>query len=144
MSTVKEGQSVKVHYKGTLKDGTEFDNSRSRGETMEFEVGSGQLIKGFDTAVRGMGIGEVKTVTIPSTEAYGEVNPTAFRTFPKDTIEGADSLQVDSVVEGASSGGHPMLARVSSISDDTVTLDLNHPLAGKDLTFEIELIDIVE
>ena len=80
MSMIEEGHNVKVHYKGTLTDATEFDNSKMRGEPIEFRVGAGQMIKGFDSAVKGMGLGEVKTFTVPSGEAYGSVNPEAIKT----------------------------------------------------------------
>tara|TARA_B100000700_G_C15007025_1_gene839046 strand:+ start:618 stop:1052 length:435 start_codon:yes stop_codon:yes gene_type:complete len=144
MSTVKEGNTVSVHYKGTLDDGTEFDNSKLRGSTLEFKVGSGQMIKGFDNAVVGMGLGEVKTVTLASNEAYGPVHEAAVRDFPR-TAFGADmELEVDAIVHGESGDGQPMVARVAALNEDTVTLDLNHPLAGKELTFEIELVDITE
>ena len=82
MSLVQEGHSVKVHYKGTLEDGTEFDNSRTRGDALAFQVGAGQMIKGFDAAVIGMGLGEVKTVAIPCADAYGDVQEEAFRDYP--------------------------------------------------------------
>lgn len=144
MSTVEKGNTVKVHYKGTLNDGTEFDNSRSRGSTLEFKVGSGQLINGFDTAVQGMGIGEVKIVTIKSKDAYGESHSEAFRDYPKSAFGEDFEFEVDGVVQGSDSQGNPLVARISAISEDTVTLDHNHPLAGKDLTFEIELIEIEE
>ena len=144
MSTVKEGSNVKVHYKGTLKDGTEFDNSHARGSTLDFQVGTGQMIQGFDNAVRGMGIGEVKTVTVKSEEAYGTPSEEAFQEYPKSIFGENTDLEVGGVVEGATPDGQVMYARISSIDKETVTLDLNHPLAGKDLTFEIELIDIVE
>ena len=144
MSLVAEGHNVKVHYKGTLEDGTEFDNSRSRGPALEFQVGIGQMIKGFDEAVRGMGLGEVKVVTIPSSKAYGPVQPEAFKDFPRDAFGENHDLQVDGVVQGQSPDGQPMMARISALDKATVTLDLNHPLAGKDLIFEIELLEITE
>jgi peptidylprolyl isomerase len=144
MSLVKEGHSVKVHYKGTLDDGTEFDNSRSRGQTLEFEVGTGQMIKGFDTALVGMGLGEVKTFTLSSDDAYGPVHDEAFRDFPREAFGEDVELEVDGVVHGSTPTGQPMIAKVTAISEETVTLDLNHPLAGKDLTFEVELLEIVE
>ena len=111
MDTVEKGTKIKIHYKGTLEDGTEFDNSKDRGATLDFEVGAGQMIKGFDSNVLGMGEGEVRTFTLEPEE-------------------------------GSNGQGQPMLARISNISDDGVLLDLNHPLAGKNLTFEVELIEI--
>jgi len=143
MSTVKEGNTVSVHYKGTLDDGTEFDNSKVRGSTLEFKVGGGQMIKGFDNAVVGMGLGEVKTFTLTPDEAYGDVNENAVQEYPR-SIFGDTEIEVDGVVQGSSPTGQPMIARVKEIKEETVMLDLNHPLAGKELTFEVELINIEE
>ena len=142
MTTIKKGHNVKVHYKGTLKDGTEFDNSKDRGSTLNFQVGSGQMIKGFDNAVKGMGLGEVKTVTLTPSEAYGEVNPDAFRDFPKDAFPTDFEFKVGETVHGASPQGQPMIAKIAALNEETVTLDLNHPLAGENLTFEIEVIEV--
>ena len=144
MSLIKEGHSVTVHYKGTLSDGSEFDNSRSRGAPLEFEVGSGQLIKGFDEAVRGMGFGEVKTFTLAPSDAYGYHDPAAVQKYPKEAFpEDYNFVNGDSV-EGHSPEGAPLVAKIISSTEDTVTLDLNHPLAGKDLIFEIEIIDYTD
>lgn len=92
-TTVKNGQKVSVHYVGTLDDGTEFDNSRSRGDVISFEVGSGQLISGFDSALPGMVVGEVKSVSLTPEEAYGDVNPEAIETVPKNVFLLACHLQ---------------------------------------------------
>ena len=142
MTTIKKGHNVKVHYKGTLEDGTEFDNSKSRGSTLDFQVGAGQMIKGFDKAVKGMGLGEVKTVTLTPLEAYGDVDPDAFRDFPKNAFPNDFEFKVGETVHGASPQGQPMVAKIAALNEETVTLDLNHPLAGKDLTFEIEVIEV--
>ena len=141
MATVGKGHNVKVHYKGTLADGTEFDNSRNRGDTLNFEVGSGQLIKGFDNAVRGMGLGEVKTVTLKPDEAYGDTDPSAIIEYPKNVFAPGAELIVGNTVQGTSPTGQPVMAKITSLGEDTVTLDHNHPLAGEELTFEIELIE---
>ena len=141
MSTVEKGTKIKVHYKGTLDDGTEFDNSKNRGATLDFEVGAGLMIKGFDENVVGMGEGEVRTFTLAPEEAYGPIHEEAYRLFPKEAF-GDNDIEVGGVVEGSNGQGQPMLARVANISDDGVLLDLNHPLAGKSLTFEVELIEI--
>ena len=144
MSTVKEGQSVKVHYKGTLTDGTEFDNSRSRGGTLDFQVGGGQMIPGFDKALMGMGLGEVKTFTLSPDEAYGDVNDTAMQAFPKTAFGEDFEFTVGHLVHGSTPAGEPLVAKIASVDDESVTLDLNHPLAGETLTFEVELIEIEE
>ena len=141
MTTIKKGHNVKVHYKGTLDDGTEFDNSKNRGTTLDFEVGSGQLIKGFDNAVQGMGIGEVKTVTLSPTEAYGEVDPSLTREYPKTAFPPDMEFEVGDEVHGHAPTGQPIVATIDSFTDESVTLNHNHPLAGKELTFEIELIE---
>jgi peptidylprolyl isomerase len=143
MSTVEKGTKIKIHYKGTLEDGTEFDNSKARGSTLDFEVGAGLMIQGFDNNVLGMGEGEVRTFTLAPEEAYGPIIEEAYRLFPKEAF-GDNSIEIDSVVEGHNGQGQPMMARIADISDEGVLLDLNHPLAGKDLTFEVELIEIEE
>ena len=142
MSMIKEGHNVKVHYKGTLTDGTEFDNSKMRGEPIEFQVGAGQMIKGFDNAVKGMGLGEVKTFTVPSGEAYGSVNPEAIKEYPKTVFPPDFTFTVGGMVHGTTPSGEPALARIVSHAEESVVLDHNHPLAGEDLTFEVEVIEI--
>jgi len=144
MNLIKEGHNVTVHYKGTLSDGSEFDNSRSRGTPLEFEVGSGQLIKGFDEAVRGMGFGEVKTFKLAPDDAYGHFNPAAVQEYPKGAFPEDYEFVIGATVEGHSPEGAPLVAKIVSSTEDTVTLDLNHPLAGKDLTFEIEVLDYTD
>ena len=143
MSTVEKGTKIKVHYKGTLEDGTEFDNSKNRGSTLDFEVGAGLMIKGFDENVVGMGEGEVRTFTLAPEEAYGPIHEEAYRLFPKEAF-GDNAIEVGGFVEGNNGNGQPMMARVANISEDGVLLDLNHPLAGKNLTFEVELLEIEE
>ena len=143
MDTVGKGTKIKVHYKGTLTDGTEFDNSKNRGSTLDFEVGSGLMIKGFDNNVLGMGEGEVKTFTITPEEAYGPLLEEAYQLFPKKAF-GENNIEVGGFVEGSNGQGKAMMARIADISDEGILLDLNHPLAGKDLTFEVELIEIEE
>lgn len=134
---VEEGDVVAVHYVGTLDDGTQFDSSRDNGATLDFQVGSGNMIAGFDQAVRGMAEGDIKTVRIEPADAYGEVNP--------DFVIDVELAQVP---EGTKAGdilvdpstGAPI--SVVSVEGDVVTLDLNHRLAGEALTFEIEMVAI--
>ena len=128
------GDSVQVHYRGTLDDGQEFDTSRG-GDPLPFVVGSGRMIAGFDAAVRGMAVGDTLTARLEPTEAYGEVDPARILEFP--IAQAPEGLEVgDQVsVSGAS-------AIVTAITQDTVTVDANHELAGKALTFEIELVSI--
>ena len=144
MSLIKEGHNVKVHYKGTLTDGTEFDNSKNIGTPLEFQVGSGQVIKGFDSAVQGMGLGEVKTFTLTPTDAYGDVNPEAIQEAPKTAFPPGFQFKIGEVVQGTAATGQPVVAKIISESTDSVVLDHNHPLAGENLTFEIEIIEYDE
>jgi len=137
----KSGDTVKVHYRGTLDDGTEFDSSKGR-DPLEFEVGSGQVIPGFDAAVIGLEPGEKVTVTIPAAEAYGEHHPDGLQPFPASAFPSPP--QVGWAVQLAGPNGEPVPAVVADIQDESVILDFNHPLAGKDLTFELELVEIGE
>ena len=144
MSLIEKGSNVKVHYKGTLSNGTEFDNSHDRSEPLLVNIGSGQLIPGFDNALLGMALGEVKTFTIPCDEAYGQPSENAIGEVPKSAFGDNQDFEIDGVVEGVTPTGEPMLARIKEVNDDNVVLDLNHPLAGEDLTFEVEVIEIEE
>ena len=142
MSKVEKGNNIKVHYKGTLNNGVQFDSSYDRGETLPFEVGAGQMIPGFDAAVVGMEAGDKKTVTIPSTEAYGERNNEAVQDVPKTAFPPEFEFRLNETVQGANEQGQPLIAKILEVTDESVKLDLNHPLAGEDLTFEIELVEI--
>ena len=142
MSQAKSNDKVTVHYTGTLADGSEFDSTREA-EALEFTLGDGQLIKGFDDAVTGMKIGEVKTVTIAAVEAYGEPNEEMVfdierSQFAEDvTPELGQRFQLDTP------DGQQIIVTITEIDGDQITLDANHPLAGQDLTFELELMSIV-
>ena len=139
---VETGQSVSVHYIGTLTDGTEFDNSRGRGEPLTFELGSGQLIAGFDSAVTGMSIGESKQITLEPAQAYGEHNPELIQAIPQSAFPSDFKFEVGGVVQGQNPSGQPIFATVQAVGDETVDLDMNHPMAGKTLTFDIELLGV--
>lgn len=141
---VENGQTVELHYVGTLEDGTEFDSSRSRNETISVQVGSGQLITGFDNALAGMKLGEVKNITLSPEEAYGDVNPEAYDVVPLNAFPENFEPIVGNMVQGTSPHGQPVVAKIDSIGDASVTLNFNHPLAGKTLNFEIELVNIQE
>ncbi|HEY5684333.1 MAG TPA: peptidylprolyl isomerase [Acidimicrobiia bacterium] len=130
-----EGDTVSVHYRGTLDDGTEFDSSAGR-DPLQFVVGSGQVISGFDDAVRGLGVGESVTVRIPPEEAYGLRSEEAIIEVPAD--QAPEGLQVGEQVQLATGGR----ATVLEVREDAVVIDANHPLAGEALTFEIELVSI--
>ena len=138
---VKNGQTVSVHYVGTLNDGTEFDNSRTRGEAISFQTGGGNVIPGFNNAVIGMQVGETKTVSIDPASAYGEQNPEAVQVIPRSSFPEDMELQPGMQVQGSGPEGE-FPAMVDSITDEGVTVNMNHPLAGQTLTFDIELVNI--
>lgn len=137
---VQSGDTVHVHYTGTLADGTEFDSSRGS-DPLAFTVGAGDVIPGFDAAVTGMEVGETRTVTIPAAEAYGEPDPEQTLVVPRDQLPEGPVQLGDRMEIGLETGGS-IPVRVAEMDDETVTLDANHELAGEDLTFEITLADI--
>ncbi len=141
MTQAKSGDTVKVHYTGTLADGTQFDSSRG-GEPLEFQLGAGQLIPGFENAVAGMSVGDTKTVTIPSEEAYGPHRPEMVQQFPRKDIPDSIELAPGITLMAQDPEGNTVRLTVVEFDDQTVTMDANHPLAGKDLTFELELVAI--
>ena len=142
MNKVENGQTVSVHYVGTLDDGVEFDSSRTRGEPMSFQVGSGQLIAGFDTALPGMVVGEVKTINLTPTEGYGDIDPAAFQSVPKSAFPSDFEFDLGKAVQGQNDEGHIVSARIHSLGEEDIVLDFNHPFAGQNLNFEIELLSV--
>jgi peptidylprolyl isomerase len=143
MSIAKNGDKVKVHYVGTLKDGTEFDNSRTRGEGLEFTLGDGKLLKGFNDVVEGLKIGETKKVDLEAKEAYGEYIDEAIITVKKSEFPKEMEFVIKGVVQGQDNQGRPIQGQITKIEEEEVELNMNHPLAGEDLAFEIELLEIV-
>lgn len=141
MSTANKGNTVKVHYTGTLTDNTVFDSSRER-EPIEFQVGAGQMIKGFDNAVEGMKVGESKKVTIPADEAYGQKQEQAIFNVPKTQLPDGMEPQVGMQLEATQQDGRRQMLVIAEVHETEVTLDANHPLAGKDLVFDIELMEV--
>jgi peptidylprolyl isomerase len=141
MSKAKKGDNVKVHYKGTLTSGEQFDSSEGR-EPLAFTVGAGQMIKGFDEAIPGMSVGEKKTINISPENAYGEKNNEAIIEFPKANIPEDMKLEPGMKLQLQNQQGQPIPVTVTEIKDDVVILDANHELAGKELVFDIELVDI--
>ena len=142
MTQAKSGDTVRIHYTGTLDDGTQFDSSAGR-DPLEFALGGGQVIPGFDNAVDGMTVGDSKTVTIPPEEAYGQrheqlVQQVSRSALP-DEIEPAVGMQLQS----QSPEGQVMMLVVTEVEEEAITVDANHPLAGQALTFDIELVEIV-
>lgn len=141
MSQAKNDDTVKVHYTGTLADGTVFDSSRDQ-DPMEFTVGGGELIKGFDEAVVGMAVGDSKTINIAAADAYGAYRDDLVFNVDKGQFpEGADP-EVGQQFQTQTEDGSPFMVVVKEVNGEEVTLDANHPLAGQDLTFDIELMEI--
>ncbi len=141
MAQAKAGDKVKVHYKGTLNGGQVFDSSSSR-EPLEFTLGSGMVIPGFDAAVTGLEPGESVTVTIPVDKAYGPYRQEMVAAIERDNIPADFELAVGQRLQMQVPDGEAMAVTITDIQDNMVTLDGNHPLAGQDLTFELELVAI--
>ena len=138
---IEDGKKVKIHYTGTLSDGEQFDSSEGR-DPLEFETGSGMVIPGFDAAVRDMEVGGKKTVTLPAAKAYGEIREEMIGDFPKKHFPDDMELAIGMPLQMTGPEG-PVSVVVKEIKEDAITLDANHPLAGKDLTFALELVEIV-
>ena len=141
MQQVKSGDTVKVHYHGKLTDGTTFDSSEGR-EPLEFEVGSGSVIAGFDSGVTGMTVGEKKTINIPVEEAYGQKQEDLFMEFPRDRFPEDVTPEVGMQLNMSNGSGQNFPVIIREVKEDAVILDANHPLAGEDLTFDLELVEI--
>ncbi|MWB79623.1 peptidylprolyl isomerase [Pseudooceanicola sp. 216_PA32_1] len=141
MTQVKPGDTVRIHYTGTLSDGTTFDSSEGR-DPLEFTVGSGQIIPGLDKALPGMAVGENKTVEIPCGEAYGEHQPEAVQSVDRAQIPENIEVKPGLQLQVQTPQGQTVPVVVTEVSESEVVLDANHPLAGRDLTFAIELVEI--
>ncbi|MBA4166604.1 MAG: peptidylprolyl isomerase [Chitinophagaceae bacterium] len=141
MQQVKSGDTVKVHYHGRLTDGTTFDSSTGR-DPLEFKVGSGQVIKGFDDGVTGMAVGDKKTVQIPVDDAYGPKDESMVIEFPKENFPPDMKPESGMQLNMTNGSGQVIPVVIVEVGDETVTLDANHPLAGQDLIFDLELVDI--
>ena len=141
MQQAKSGDKVKVHYQGRLTNGETFDSSEGRAP-LEFEVGGGMVIKGFDEGVAGMKVGEKKTVNIPFDEAYGPRNPEMLVEFPREKFPKDMELEVGMPLMMNNGADQQFQVVVTEIKEDVVILDANHPLAGQDLVFDIELVEI--
>jgi FKBP-type peptidyl-prolyl cis-trans isomerase 2 len=142
MQQVKSGDKIKVHYHGRLTSGETFDKSEGR-EPLEFEVGSGMVIKGFDEGVTGMGVGDKKTINIPFNEAYGPKNPEMIIDMPIDRFPNDMEIEVGMPLAMSDGQGNQHQVVITQIKDDVVIIDANHPLAGQDLIFDLELVEIV-
>ncbi len=142
MQQVQNGDKIKVHYHGKLRSGETFDSSNGR-EPLEFTVGSGQVIKGFDEGVKGMKVGDKKTVEIAVGDAYGEKQQEMMIEFPKEQFPADMNPEVGMQLMMSNGSGQNFPVTVAEVKEDSVILDANHPLAGQDLIFDLELVEIV-
>jgi peptidylprolyl isomerase len=141
MTQAKAGDTVHIHYTGTLSDGTVFDSSQGR-DPLSFTLGSGQIIPGLDQAIDGMALGDQKTVTIPADQAYGAHNPDAVQTIPRDQIPPEIPVTPGTQLQMQTPDGRAVPVVVAASDEQSVTIDANHPLAGKDLTFAVEVVAV--
>ena len=141
MTEIKQGDTVRIHYTGTLLDGNVFDSSEGR-DPLEFEVGSGQIIPGLDSAMPGLSVGVKKRVEIACVDAYGPINPGMRQDIPREGIPDDIPLEPGTQLQMQTPDGQALPVTVVEANDATVTLDANHPLAGQDLIFEIEVVSI--
>ncbi|SHH93181.1 FKBP-type peptidyl-prolyl cis-trans isomerase [Marivita hallyeonensis] len=141
MTQVKTGDTVSIHYTGTLADGATFDSSEGR-DPLEFTVGAGQIIPGLDEAIPGMAVGDKKVVDVSADQAYGQPDPNARQAVPRAEIPADIPLEPGTQLQMQTPTGQVVPVMVAEVSETEVTLDANHPLAGKDLTFAIELMEI--
>jgi peptidylprolyl isomerase len=137
----KTGDTVKVHYTCTLEDGTVFDSTSNK-EPLEFVLGAGTVIPGFEAAVTGMQAGESKTVNIPSEQAYGQRDDSKFMEINRSELPPEVKPEAGQVLQMRQADGNTSMITVSQVNDDSITVDTNHPLAGKNLTFQIELVEV--
>lgn len=141
MSKVKANDTVRVHYTGKLTDGQVFDSSRER-EPLEVQLGQGSLIPGFEKGLVDMEVNEKKTITIPKEEAYGEVNKELFQSIPNSELPDNIKPEVGMGLVARGQDGSERQLRVAEVHDDSIVVDANHPLAGKDLIFDLEVVEI--
>lgn len=141
MQTVKNGDTVRVHYHGRLTNGATFDSSDGR-DPLEFQVGAGMVIKGFDNGVLEMQVGDKKTLQIPVDQAYGPKNEELVMDFPKANIPADLNPEVGMELQMSNAQGQVFPVKVAAIGVEFITLDANHPLAGEELVFDIELVEI--
>ncbi len=142
MATAQNGNTVKVHYTGKLHDGSVFDSSIKRNEPLEFTLGQGNMIAGFEKAVLGMEVGQSKVADIPANEAYGQKTQDMIIEVPRKDVPANINPQVGQQLAIKQNDGRTVPVTVTEVTEEIITLDGNHPLAGKDLIFEIELVEI--
>lgn len=139
---VKKGDKVKVEYEGKLEDGTVFDSSKTHGKPLEFEVGTGKVIKGFDDGIMGMELNEEKEIKIEPKDAYGDHNPQLIKKVPREQFPKEQEPKPGMMVLMGLPNGAQMPVKILEVDDKEVTLDLNHPLAGKTLLFKVKVVEI--
>ncbi|TPL20999.1 peptidylprolyl isomerase [Mesorhizobium sp. B2-4-9] len=142
MTQAKKGDTVRINYTGRLADGTQFD--ASGGEPLQFTLGEGQVIPGLETHVEGMEVGEKNTVTVPADAAYGPHRPEAVLSIERVRVPDNININIGTQLQARTREGRPMQVTVVGVDDARVKLDGNHPLAGKDLIFDVELVEIVQ
>ena len=142
MTQASKGDTVRIHYTGRLTDGTQFDSSAGRAP-LEFQLGSGQIISGLDRQIEGMSVGDTATLTIPAAEAYGEHHPEGVQTLPRERIPETVDVSLGARLQATAPDGQQMTLTVIDVNDEAVTVDANHPLAGKDLVFDVELVEVI-
>ena len=141
MSQATSGDKVKIHYTGTLENGTQFDSSEGR-DPLEFQLGSGQVIPGFDKAVEGMAVGESKSVTISPADAYGPRNEQAVQEVPRSALPDDLVPEEGMTLQAQNQDQQPVQLTVTAVGEESITVDANHPLAGQPLIFEISLVEL--
>jgi peptidylprolyl isomerase len=141
MTEIKSGDVVRIHYTGKFTDGTPFDTSDGR-EPLEFTVGAGQIIPGLERNIAGMQAGEKQTVTVPAAEAYGPRDEERIQAIPRSAIPEGLDVDVGTRLQANTSEGRPLSLTVVDLDDSSVTVDANHPLAGRDLVFDIEVVEV--
>lgn len=142
MAQAKHGDTVRVHYTGTFDDGTVFDTSAER-EPLQFTIGSGQVIPGFDNAILDMVVGAKKKVNIPAEQAYGPRSEELVAQIGRDRLPADLEIEIGQQLQVGLADGGQTVVMIVDLNDETVTLDANHPMAGMDLNFELELVEIV-
>ncbi|WP_127903995.1 FKBP-type peptidyl-prolyl cis-trans isomerase [Solirhodobacter olei] len=141
MTQVKSGDTVRIHYTGTLTDGSVFDSSEGR-DPLEFTAGSGQIIPGLDAAILGMAPGEERTVTVPAADAYGPHDPSGRQEVPRAQVPDGIPLDPGTRLQLSRADGGAIPVTVAEVTEEVVVLDTNHPLAGQDLTFKVAVVEI--
>lgn len=141
MSQASAGNKIAIHYTGTLADGSVFDSSEGR-EPLSFTMGEGQIIPGLESALDGLSEGDEKTVTVPADDAYGQKNPQAVQQVPRATIPDNIPLDLGTQLQMQTPDGQAIPVTVAEVTEEHVLLDANHPLAGKDLTFEVKVVSV--